>query len=317
MAPASIYHFLAGCMDRTSKKRLDSWKEIADYLKRDVTTVCRWEKEKGLPVHRLPGGARQAVFAYEEEIDSWLSGSEGQSSSSAVLHEIHPIPNILIGSRVATAHSTLHSSELQDQHLSIIGRNSQKPWKHILIVLVSIAILIAVATVARSKQKRAGAPLGADGRPVQVQSLPISKYDFEDGEQGWTARPKTMISRVYSSDVHFFEGQRSLAIVFDGPYTRKSQVYVFRPPVEAGRTVSAYVLCPAKTHLSHIALFAQDRKFAWSNDYRPFSYLLPGGWTQLSVRVPSDAQIPLSRIGLEFTADAPWKGTCFLDSVDW
>ena len=32
--------------------RLDSWKEIAAYLKRDVTTVQRWEKREDMPVHR-------------------------------------------------------------------------------------------------------------------------------------------------------------------------------------------------------------------------------------------------------------------------
>lgn len=305
-------------MDLTGKKRLDSWKEIADYLKRDVTTVCRWEKEKGLPVHRLPGGARQAVFAYEEEIDSWISGGKGQSSSSAVLSEVRPVPNIPIRSRVEATRNTLHSDELQDrQHASAITRSSQKLRNRTLLVLAMLVILTAVGAIALFERERVGAPKAADGRPVQVRSLPITKYDFEDGEQGWTARPKTMISRVYSSDVHFFEGQHSLAIVFDGPYTRKSQVYVFRPPVEAGRRVSAYVLCPSKTHLSHIALFVMDREFTWSNDYRPITYLIPGGWTQLSVRIPSDAAMPLTRLGLEFTADAPWKGVCFLDSVDW
>jgi len=38
-----------------------------------VTTAIRWEKEKGLPVHRAPGAKRSAVFAYAEEIDQWLS----------------------------------------------------------------------------------------------------------------------------------------------------------------------------------------------------------------------------------------------------
>lgn len=54
--------------------RLDSWKAIAAYLGRDVSTVIRWEKEKGLPVHRLPGGKRQAIFALTSEIDAWLVG---------------------------------------------------------------------------------------------------------------------------------------------------------------------------------------------------------------------------------------------------
>jgi hypothetical protein len=34
------------------EERLDSWKEIAAYLNRDVTTVQRWEKREGMPVHR-------------------------------------------------------------------------------------------------------------------------------------------------------------------------------------------------------------------------------------------------------------------------
>ena len=39
----------------TPNGRLDSWKEIGAYLKRDVTTVRRWEKREGLPVHRHLG----------------------------------------------------------------------------------------------------------------------------------------------------------------------------------------------------------------------------------------------------------------------
>src|SRR5688572_23044902 len=37
-----------------SDDRLESWKEIAVYLKRDVTTVQRWEKKEALPIRRLP-----------------------------------------------------------------------------------------------------------------------------------------------------------------------------------------------------------------------------------------------------------------------
>ena len=44
--------------------RLDSWKDIAAYLGRDVTTAVRWEREHGLPVRRVPGGQRRPVFAY-------------------------------------------------------------------------------------------------------------------------------------------------------------------------------------------------------------------------------------------------------------
>jgi hypothetical protein len=52
--------------------RLDAWKEIAEYIGRDVRTAIRWEHERGLPVHRVPGGKRGTVFAFTHEIDGWL-----------------------------------------------------------------------------------------------------------------------------------------------------------------------------------------------------------------------------------------------------
>jgi hypothetical protein len=54
-------------------RRLDSWKEIAEYLGRDVRTAMRWESQ-GLPVHRVPGGKGSSVFALTSEIDQWLTG---------------------------------------------------------------------------------------------------------------------------------------------------------------------------------------------------------------------------------------------------
>lgn len=65
-----------------TNRRLDSWKEIADYLDRDIRTVIRWEKEKALPVHRVPGGKRRGVFAYSQEIDQWMLG-QGAGLSAA------------------------------------------------------------------------------------------------------------------------------------------------------------------------------------------------------------------------------------------
>ena len=57
-------------------RRLDSWKEIAAYLNRDVTTVRRWEKREGLPVHRHRHAALGLVYAFTKEIDSWQFGRE-------------------------------------------------------------------------------------------------------------------------------------------------------------------------------------------------------------------------------------------------
>jgi tetratricopeptide (TPR) repeat protein/TolB-like protein len=55
----------------TGTDRLDSWKEIATYLRREVRTVQLWEKREGLPVHRHFHQSQGRVYALRAEIESW------------------------------------------------------------------------------------------------------------------------------------------------------------------------------------------------------------------------------------------------------
>jgi eukaryotic-like serine/threonine-protein kinase len=64
-------------------ERLDSWKEIAAYLKRDIRTVQRWEKQEGLPVHRHLHDERGTAYAYRGEIDEWLQTRRRHSDEIA------------------------------------------------------------------------------------------------------------------------------------------------------------------------------------------------------------------------------------------
>jgi TolB-like protein/Tfp pilus assembly protein PilF len=58
--------------EKPPENRLDSWKEIAAYLDRDVTTVQRWEKRESMPVHRHLHDKRGSVYALAPELDEWL-----------------------------------------------------------------------------------------------------------------------------------------------------------------------------------------------------------------------------------------------------
>ncbi len=60
---------------------LNSWKEIANYLGRGVRTVQRWEREQGLPVHRVGDGPRSPVFAFIWELRFWLNTTGAQHTS--------------------------------------------------------------------------------------------------------------------------------------------------------------------------------------------------------------------------------------------
>jgi Tol biopolymer transport system component len=54
-----------------SHDRLESWKEIAAYLGRDIRTVQRWERNEGLPVHRHMHTRQGSVYALRSELDVW------------------------------------------------------------------------------------------------------------------------------------------------------------------------------------------------------------------------------------------------------
>jgi hypothetical protein len=68
-----------------NRERLDSWKQIAVYVNREVRSVQRWEKREGLPVHRHPHLRGSTVYAFKSEIDGWLRGR------AQTLSRAHPV----------------------------------------------------------------------------------------------------------------------------------------------------------------------------------------------------------------------------------
>jgi hypothetical protein len=115
----------------TTRNRLDSWKEIATYIGRDIRTAMRWEKERGLPVHRVPGnGSRQPVFAYQTELDEWLKQKGDAPRAAETQTETHE-PN-----------SPARESELG--HSAVTDRYSLTKK---IYFMGSIAVTLIVATL--------------------------------------------------------------------------------------------------------------------------------------------------------------------------
>jgi TolB-like protein/Tfp pilus assembly protein PilF len=127
-----------------SERRLDSWKEIALYLQRDVTTVQRWEKQEGMPVHRHLHHKRGSVYALRSELDGWR-----QSRKLRFEEEQEPA-----GQRSAPA----------DGWHTIVPR--RRPW---LALSSAAAVLAALATLA---YVAARAPAGDANRP-KIRSLAV------------------------------------------------------------------------------------------------------------------------------------------------
>jgi len=111
--------------------RLDSWKTIAAFFGKDERTVKRWEKERGLPVHRLPGAAKGSVFAYTGELERWLAGPEQDSDLRIVgsLARVEPatgngaVANSILGAAKAEEEAPA-PREIQGGAISAFWRRS-------------------------------------------------------------------------------------------------------------------------------------------------------------------------------------------------
>ncbi|SRR5216683_7469167 len=73
-------------------RRLESWKEIAAYLGRDVTTARRWEKQERLPVYRLQHSKLGSIYAYTLELDSWRDKQALRGATDAPAAEVDHQP---------------------------------------------------------------------------------------------------------------------------------------------------------------------------------------------------------------------------------
>lgn len=132
---------------RSVGDRLDSWKEIAVYLKRDVRTVQRWEKSEKLPVHRHAHRRQGSVFAFRAELDAWWlqrSPSEPTSTPPQPDQPIQAEPAALEASTACA--STAQQAEIPAPVLLPPPAGRSTGWRQVgvgtCIALLGIALLV-------------------------------------------------------------------------------------------------------------------------------------------------------------------------------
>ena len=80
--------------------RLDSWKEVAAFFRREVRTVQLWEKSEGLPVRRQHHKKAGSIYAYRHELEAWWIA---RSAMLAGYQKSSPPPNPSCGAEAAGA----------------------------------------------------------------------------------------------------------------------------------------------------------------------------------------------------------------------
>lgn len=144
--------------DGRAEKRLDGWKTVAAYFKRDRTTVMRWARERGLPVHRMPGGKQGSVFAFEHELAAWALCQDDLGDGA-------PVP----GAAPATT------------------APPPAGWRRRVGLGAALALLLAAGGVVLWDAQRAGPPVRAS-RSLAVPRDPAVARDYVAARDAWARR---------------------------------------------------------------------------------------------------------------------------------
>jgi Tol biopolymer transport system component len=111
--------------------RLDSWKEIAAYLGRGIRTVQRWEREEGLPVHRLAHEKRGSIYARREELAAWWESRRltlpAPSTADPLGAPAAPQPERVTWTAALTSWPALSSDARMIAYVSDAGQDGTTP----------------------------------------------------------------------------------------------------------------------------------------------------------------------------------------------
>jgi tetratricopeptide (TPR) repeat protein len=199
-------------------RRLDSWKEIAAFFDRDERTVKRWEKERALPVHRVPGASRGGVFAYAEELAQWLNGapvreSRAPSSGSVGLADLNAVHRSQDSAAVLAVELPRHPQPILPEEILPVdqAQNSRSRWTRARQIVAVLLAILAVALAASLVSRRTMSPSSLS-RPRVPPSTANSEAQelYLKGRYFWAKRTPNDLNQA----VHYFAS----AIVKDPNY---------------------------------------------------------------------------------------------------
>lgn len=151
--------------------RLRGWKEIAAALHASERTAQRWEEAMALPVHRVPGARGDQVFAYQRELDAWMTAQEDhQPEVISVVQRDNGIESLDAAPVPARA-------------------RSRTRWLLAAIVALSLVTLAAVALSIQGQTQDAASGGGAPVRGTSVQNNSRAVPDEQ-------RRPQPVLLRV-------------------------------------------------------------------------------------------------------------------------
>jgi TolB-like protein/Tfp pilus assembly protein PilF len=153
-------------------RKLDSWKEIADYLDRDVRSVQRWERSRGLPIYRVPGLKIGGVFAYTAELDEWLHSRRERQPEDEATESTPAEADSQASATTAPSQPKPENNTLAQRAVS--GRKLVWP------LLAAVALLSLVAAVAAHRASRPTKPASTR---IMLAVLPFQNLSGDPAQE--------------------------------------------------------------------------------------------------------------------------------------
>jgi TolB-like protein/Tfp pilus assembly protein PilF len=195
---------MGGLNSFEQRQKLQSWKEIAAFLGKDVRTARRWNLERGLPVHRVPGGKGGSVFAYADELQAWLDQPPSEQSASGQ----PPAGMESLASPPPEVHGETQINEIPPS--SLFPGSEEAPARRFIrgsTIVATIAVLAAGSYFAgkllfrpASPTQQSSSAVHADTRRVMLAVLPFTNLSGDSGQEyfsdGLTEEMITQLARL-------------------------------------------------------------------------------------------------------------------------
>jgi TolB-like protein/Flp pilus assembly protein TadD len=160
--------------------RLDSWKEIATFLRRDVRTVQRWEKKEGLPVYRHQHEKLGSVYAFRPELTAWFAGRQQSADQAArgdkIKLAVLPFGNLTGNGKEdnyftdgLTEEMITEVTRLHPEQLAVIARNTALRYDSSRTSLEQMRQDLGVDYVLEGRVRRAGNRVRISAQLSEIQ----------------------------------------------------------------------------------------------------------------------------------------------------
>lgn len=206
-----------------ARDRLDSWKEVAAHLKRDIRTLHRWETEEGLPVYRHLHKKRGTVYAYRSELDCWRKSRGPRPASSParrVMLAVLPFtdlsghPDQDYFSDGLTEELLAQLGRLHPERLGVIARTSVMQYKGTSKAIDRIGQELGVDYVLEGSVRRAAERVRITAQLIQVSDQSHRWSDCYERDLGDVLLLQSEIAQAIAREIQVTvttEGTRRLA----------------------------------------------------------------------------------------------------------